>query len=92
MALDIINAIIALTCTVYIFHICKVNPRRIIPLKFTPDDYCLLGYVLGPIVCYITFFICGVYFLALDNRSDKFTQCMETLGTINQLFSKFIYR
>ena len=68
----------------------QINPRRIVPLKFTPDDYCLLGYVLGPIVCYITFFICGVYFLALDNRSDKFTQCMETLGTLNQVLSNFI--
>ena len=48
--------------------------------KLIPDDYCLLGYLFGPMVCYVTFIICGVYFLGMDDHSDKFQSCMSTLG------------
>ena len=48
--------------------------------KLIPDDYCLLGYLFGPMVCYVTFIICGIYFLGMDDHSDKFQSCMSTLG------------
>jgi len=80
MGLDIVNALQGMASTAYILHMCKVNPRRIVPNKLIPDDYCLLGYLFGPMVCYVTFIICGIYFIGMDDHSDKFQSCMSTLG------------
>ena len=62
-----------------------------VPEKFTPDDHCLNGYLFGPIVSYVTFMICGIYFMWMDNGSEKFNQCLDTLGQ-SRLFLQFFYR
>ena len=58
--------------------------------KLIPDDYCLLGYLFGPMVCYVTFIICGIYFLGMDDHSDKFQSCMSTLGSSNHNLKQFL--
>ena len=87
MGLDIVNALVGMACTAYIMYMCKVNPRRIAPEKLIPDDYCLLGYLFGPMVCYVTFIICGIYFIGMNDHSDKFQSCMSTLGSLNYLLT-----
>ena len=80
MSLDIVNCALGLVATIQILRICKNNPRRIVPNDFTPDDHCLNGYLFGPIVSYITFIVCGVYFMCMDNTSETFQKCLDALG------------